>query len=266
MKINKPNTFYTVPIPKLHGLLTRSYTLCQLTPEDSPGTLSTVSIGWKRKLVMSRPPILTLPSWSSNASHMFISSRKMLKRVGESRHPCRTPTVVLSQSPLLPLNRTALWALSYRLSMTRMMLALMLYFLILPHKASWRSYQHSHSPLHSFLFFFFFFFFFFFSYTKFVLYPQNEEMLYMLLYIGGAKILKKKKWKCTPNYKMQWEPCMPYPVKGHLEGYEDIERFCWCCTYLSQRILRLNICSLVLLLPALKPACSDLFCLWLESV
>ena len=45
MKINKRHTFYTVQIPKLHGLLTRSYTLCQLTPEDSPGTLSTVSIG-----------------------------------------------------------------------------------------------------------------------------------------------------------------------------------------------------------------------------
>ena len=27
----------------------------------------------------------------------------MLKRVGESRHPCRTPTVVRNQSPMLPL-------------------------------------------------------------------------------------------------------------------------------------------------------------------
>ena len=27
----------------------------------------------------------------------------MLKRVGESRHPCRTPTVVRNQSPVLPL-------------------------------------------------------------------------------------------------------------------------------------------------------------------
>ena len=54
----------------------------------------------KRKLVMSRPPMLTIPSWSSNASHMILS-RKMLKRVGESRHPCRTPTVVLNHSPVL---------------------------------------------------------------------------------------------------------------------------------------------------------------------
>ena len=46
MKINKLHTIYRVQIPKLHGLLTRSYTLHQLTPEDSPGTLSTVSIGW----------------------------------------------------------------------------------------------------------------------------------------------------------------------------------------------------------------------------
>ena len=38
-----------------------------------------------------------------------ISSKvKMLKRVGETRHPCRTPTVVLNHTPVLPLNRTAL--------------------------------------------------------------------------------------------------------------------------------------------------------------
>ena len=54
--------------------------------------------------------MLILPSWSSNASHMILS-RKMLKRVGGSRHPCRTPTVVLNHSPVVPLKRTApLWA------------------------------------------------------------------------------------------------------------------------------------------------------------
>ena len=61
----------------------------------------------------------------------MILSRKMLKRVGDSRHPCQTPTAVLNHSPVLPLNRTALWALSCRFSMARMILALMLY-----HKAS----------------------------------------------------------------------------------------------------------------------------------
>ena len=35
----------------------------------------------------------------------------MLKRVGESGHPCRTPTVVRSQSPMLLLKSTALVAL-----------------------------------------------------------------------------------------------------------------------------------------------------------
>ena len=42
---------------------------------------------------------------------------------------------VLNQPPVLPLNRSALWALSNRFSMTPMMLALMLYFLIVAHKA-----------------------------------------------------------------------------------------------------------------------------------
>ena len=44
----------------------------------------------------------------------MILSRNMLKRVGESRHPCRTPTAVRNQSPMLPLKRTALVALLYR--------------------------------------------------------------------------------------------------------------------------------------------------------
>ena len=79
----------------------------------------------KRKLVMSRLPMLKLPSWSSSASQMIFSS-KILKRVGESIHPCRTPAVVLNHSPVLPLSRSALWALSYRFSVARMMLALML--------------------------------------------------------------------------------------------------------------------------------------------
>ena len=34
----------------------------------------------------------------------------MLKRVGESRHPCRTPDVVRNQSRMLLLKRTALVA------------------------------------------------------------------------------------------------------------------------------------------------------------
>ena len=65
----------------------------------------------------------------------MILSRKMLKRVGESRHPCRTSSVGLNYSPVQPLNRTTLSALSYRFSVARMMLALMLYFLIVAHRA-----------------------------------------------------------------------------------------------------------------------------------
>ena len=81
------------------------------TPASSSSSAFTTMSSAKRKLVMSRLPMLTLPS--IKASHMILY-RKMLKRVGESRHPCRTPTVVLNHSPVLPLNRTALWALSYR--------------------------------------------------------------------------------------------------------------------------------------------------------
>ena len=78
------------------------------TPASSSFSAFATKSSAKRKLVMSRPPMLTLPSWSSNASHMILS-RKMLKRVDESRHPCRTPTVVLNHSPMMPLNRAALW-------------------------------------------------------------------------------------------------------------------------------------------------------------
>ena len=38
----------------------------------------------------------------------MIICRNMLKRVGESRHPCRTPTVVQNQSPMLLLKSTVL--------------------------------------------------------------------------------------------------------------------------------------------------------------
>ena len=43
----------------------------------------------------------------------MILYRNMLKRVGENRHPCQTPTVVRNQSLMLLLKRTALLALSW---------------------------------------------------------------------------------------------------------------------------------------------------------
>ena len=72
------------------------------TPAFSSSSAFTTMSSAKRKLVISRPPMLTLSSWLSKASHMILS-RKMLKRVGESRHPCRTPTVVLNQDCTLGL-------------------------------------------------------------------------------------------------------------------------------------------------------------------
>ena len=60
-----------------------------------------------RRLVIFLPPMLTFPSCSFRASDMM-RSRKMLKRVGDRRHPCLTPTVVLNNSPMLPFIWTAL--------------------------------------------------------------------------------------------------------------------------------------------------------------
>ena len=54
----------------------------------------------KRNFVIVLPPILTVPSWSSSASAIILS-KKMLKRVGESRHPWHTPIVVRNHSPML---------------------------------------------------------------------------------------------------------------------------------------------------------------------
>ena len=66
----------------------------------------------------------------------MILSRNMLKRVGESRHPCQTPTVVRNQSPMLLLKRTALVALLKRFLMTWIRFVLMLYFFMVAHKAA----------------------------------------------------------------------------------------------------------------------------------
>ena len=66
----------------------------------------------------------------------MILSRNMLKRVGESRHPCWTPTVVGKYSPVLLLKRTVPAALSERFLMTQIRLVLMLYFFMVAHKAA----------------------------------------------------------------------------------------------------------------------------------
>ena len=66
----------------------------------------------------------------------MILSRNILKRVGESRHPCRTPTVVRNQCPMLLLKKTALVAMLQRFLMTQIRLVLMLYFFMVAYKAA----------------------------------------------------------------------------------------------------------------------------------
>ena len=54
------------------------------------------------------------------------------------------------------------------------------------------------------------------------------------------------------------QSCMPNPVEGLLEVYEDtVEVLLVLETFLSQRICMLKICSSVVLLPALRLACSS---------
>ena len=64
-----------------------------------------------RRFVIFLQPVLTFPSFSYRAS-VIIRSRKMLKKVGERRHPCLTPTVVLNHSSVLLFICTARVALS----------------------------------------------------------------------------------------------------------------------------------------------------------
>ena len=54
----------------------------------------------KRKFIIVLPPMLTVPLSSSSASAIILS-KKMLKKVGESRPPWRTPIVVRNHSPML---------------------------------------------------------------------------------------------------------------------------------------------------------------------
>ena len=69
----------------LSRLSTRASSSCSSSARASMSSAN-------RRLVIFLPPMLTFPLWSSRASCM-IRSRKMLKRVGDRRHPCLTPTV-----------------------------------------------------------------------------------------------------------------------------------------------------------------------------
>ena len=80
----------------LSRLSTRASSSCSYSARASMSSAN-------RRLVILLPPMLTFPSCSSRASDM-IRSRKMLKRVGDRRHPCLTP--------MLPFIWTALVALS----------------------------------------------------------------------------------------------------------------------------------------------------------
>ena len=75
--------------------------------------------------------LFCLQCWQCLHDHL-----NMLERVGESKHSCRTPTVVRNHSPVLPLKKTALMALSLRYLMTRIRSALILYLFMFAPKAA----------------------------------------------------------------------------------------------------------------------------------
>ena len=83
-------------VPKAAEVISRRSTR-EASSSSFPAKPSMSSV--KRKLVIVLPQMLTV-LWRSSSASVTILSRKILKRVGESRHPCLTPTVVLNQSPM----------------------------------------------------------------------------------------------------------------------------------------------------------------------
>ena len=77
----------------------------------SPSLWETTRYRLKYCLKRSLSPKPTNPSCSSRASDMG-RSKKMLKRMGDRRHPFLTPTAFLNHSPMLPFIWTAHVALS----------------------------------------------------------------------------------------------------------------------------------------------------------
>ena len=110
-----PFTFISLWMPVCHqfGLLRTDlhFIPCAGFDETFSSSARASMSSANRRLVIFLPPMLTFPSCSSRASDM-IRSRKMLTRVGDRRHPCLTPTIVLNHSPMLSFIWTALVALS----------------------------------------------------------------------------------------------------------------------------------------------------------
>ena len=73
--------------------------LCTSSVSSSSSPVIPSMSSAKRRFVILRPPMLMVPLKFSRACVM-ISSRNMLKRVGESRHPWRTPTYVRGLYPI----------------------------------------------------------------------------------------------------------------------------------------------------------------------
>ena len=91
----------------------------------------------KRRLVVVLPPVLTVPSWSSKASVMILS-RNMLKRVGEINIPVGLQLLFGTSLLCCYWRGLHLWPWHGGF-ITRIKLALMLYFLMAAHKAAYQT-------------------------------------------------------------------------------------------------------------------------------
>lgn len=74
------------------------------------------------------PPMLTVPSWFPR-NYVMVLSRKVLKRVSESRHPWWTPTIIPNYSPKL-LEKTAMVALLSTMTLIRFVLMLYMFLIV----------------------------------------------------------------------------------------------------------------------------------------
>ena len=95
--------FISLVFSALMSILYRVQVLSRLTTRASSSCSSSARASMSsanRRLVIFLSPMLNFPSCSSRASEM-IHSRKLLKKVGDRRHPCLTPTDVLNYSALL---------------------------------------------------------------------------------------------------------------------------------------------------------------------
>ena len=144
--------------------------------------------------------------------------------MGDNKHPCLTPTLVLNHSPI-----NQLVALLYRLLIEYTRSWLILYFFFVTHCAA------CHTPWYAFL----------------------KSMKTWIGVVGGALLYiplieHTRSWLILYFFLVAHSAACHTPSYTFLKSLKTWYRRCWWCTYFSHSTLRLNICS-----PVFLPACSS---------